>query len=245
MDIGSLFRNFSGQQRPAAPAPGAAPAAPAPPPGAPGSSLQASPAADPNKPNSPLDPFKDMWKTAPVDPKAPPADPFSVPMFQTDPTKIQEAAGQVDFLGQIPPEMLQKAMAGNDPQAFLAVINAVGQKSLATALHLSTMTTEQAGQKIGQRFNTALPGRFKDLQVNAQQPTNPALSHPAAQPILEMARNQIKMMNPDFSPEQIQKEAESYLMGLTQAMTSNDPAMVQQQQANKHAETNWDSWAGS
>lgn len=195
---------------------------------------------EPEQTNSPLDPFKDLWNTPDSAVTAASADPFSSPLFQADPAKIREAAKQMDFISQISPELMQKAMSGQDPQAFLEVINQVAQTSLATSLQLSTATMEQAGSKIGERFNKALPSRFRDLQINEQQPSNPVLQHPAAQGMLKVAKQQVKMMNPDATPQQVQQMAEQFLSSFASTLTT-DPNAAAKAEAE---EFNWMNWAG-
>ncbi len=198
--------------------------------------------------NSPLDAFAGLWKN---DPKAvdPNADPFAAPLFNMDPTKVREAAGNIDFLSQVPQELMAKAMSGQDPQAFMQVINSVAQNALATSLQLGTATMEQAGTRIGQRFNSALPGRMKSFQVQNMASKNPVLSHPAVQPVLQSVREQIQRQNPDLSPQQIQEMAENYFTHMMSEANkggggegggggnANDP--------NAQENFNWMNWAGS
>ena len=222
-----------------------APQAPAPQPAsnAPGSSMEQGGA--PKPPDSPLDPFKDLWKNDPQSGgNQPPSDPFSAPLFSTDPEKIKQAAGQMDFISQVNPELVQKAMSGQDPQAFLQVMNSVAQSALATALQVGAGTVEQAGTKLGQRFNQAMPGKFRDLQINAAAPANPVLSHPAAAPFLNMAKNQIKMMNPDFTPQQVNAEAEKYMVSFASSLSKpiDDPTA---RPPGSEGETDWDNWVNS
>lgn len=241
-NISNMFRNT--QQTVSANPPAPAPA-PAQPQGTPGSSMQqGGMKQEEQEGGSPLDGFAKLWETDPTSGANPPSDPFSEPLFATDPNKIREAASQMDFISQLPQELMQKAMSGQDPQAFMQVINTVAQNSLATALQVATGTVEQAGSKIGKRFNDALPARFKDLQINSAAPANPVLNHPSVQPMLKMARQQIKMMNPDYTPEQVNKEAERYLSSFASALTDGDP---NKPVAPKSAddETDWMSWVQS
>jgi hypothetical protein len=195
---------------------------------------------EPPKPVSPLDQFKDLWNTAPnADPNGS-ADPFTQPLFSSDPAKIREAASQIDFLQAVPQEVMQKAMSGNDPQAFMSVMNAVAQNALATALQVGTQTVEQAGTKLGERFNKALPTKFRDLQINAAPPSNPILSHPAAQPMVSMVKNQIKMTNPEATPDQVNKMAEDYLAGLASALSG--PADGATANKEESSGQNWMDW---
>jgi hypothetical protein len=191
-------------------------------------------------PSSPLDPFKDLWKTDPTKPTQPIADPFSQPLFNTDPAKIIEAAGKADFLSQVPPELMQKVMAGNDPQALTQLINSVAQQSLALSLQLSTATVEQAGTKMGERFNSSLPEKFKGMQLDGIKPTNPALQHPAAEPMLRNLRDQVRRQEPNLSPDEVNAKAEQYLSAF--AAQLSQPANPDGT-AGKKAEDNWDEWA--
>lgn len=198
------------------------------------------------EPSSPLDNFKDAWKTPDPGKGQPPADPFSQPLFQTDPAKIREAASQMDFMQGVPQELMQKVMAGGDPQALMQLMNYVGQQALATSLHLSTATIEQAGTKIGSRFQEALPGRFKDFQLNSSKPSNPVLEHPAAAPMLKMAKQQFRMSNPDASAEDINAMAENYVMTFAKAIVGDGNSGSQNQGAGENQQDfNWMEWAQS
>lgn len=248
-NFGSLFTNTPRVQvANPAPQPNNAPQ----PTGKPGSSLdpmagqqqQGQQTPQNQEANSPLDAFKTMWQDDPTK-QTQNADPFASPLFNMDPGKVNEAIGQIDFLQQLNPELMQKAMSGQDPEAFMQVINEVARKALATSVQLSTATAEQAGQKIGQRFNTALPSRFKDLQLQSQTPTNPLLSNPSVAPMLDAVRQRLKVQNPDWTPAQIQQQAEKYFSDFAAALQESDPAKANERKAQQAAgqEFNWDEWA--
>lgn len=208
---------------------------------APGSSMQQRQGMESSGQNSPLAPFEKLWETPDTGSNGAPKDPFSEPLFATDPVKIKEAASQMDFVAQLPQELVQKAMSGQDPQAFMQVINGVAQAALATALQVSTGTMEQAGTKLGQRFKSALPDSIRDVQVNSQVSSNPILNNPAVQPMLKMARNQIKMMNPGMSPQDIQQQAEQLFLSMAKEMIGADPASQPPVDPSKKT-TDWDTW---
>lgn len=215
----------------------------------PGQSAQQQPSAGGSQQssgqNSSLDAFADLWKTDPTKTPNPASqDPWADPLFATDPSKIREAASKMDFLGQVPQDLMQKAMSGNDPQAFMQVINAVGQNTLAAALQIGTATTEHAGKQIGERFNKSLPGRFKDMQIEGTQPSDPRLQHPAVQPMLKFARNQVKQMNPDASPQEIQAKAEEYILAMMSGGDSGDGG-GSSATGNSQDNFNWGGWVQS
>lgn len=201
-----------------------------PPQGTPGSTMQLNnPAAgNPNPPatnepqdNSPLAPFATLWDT---DPNAKPSvDPWSQPILPTDPAKVQAAAKQMNMLNGIDPTMIQKVMAGNDPQALMDIINAVAQNTLAMSAQLTSASVEKAGTTIKTRYDSGLDARFRDFQDRNLSVENPVLNHPGAQPMLQMARQQIRAKNPTMSPQQVQDEAVKYLMSFAGAMNTGDP----------------------
>ena len=74
------------------------------------------PTPPPEPPNH-MDVMATLWQN---DPKlAPPVDPLTTPLFNTDPAKIAQAAGKMDFVSQIPQDPMTKAMSGTDPAAFM------------------------------------------------------------------------------------------------------------------------------
>lgn len=199
--------------------------------------------------NSLLDQHKGIWDTSKQDPSQS-QDPWSQPLLGSDPAKIREAAMKMDFLSQVPQDILQKATSG-DMSAFMQVINHVGQVGLSTALTLSSSAHEAIGSKIGERFKKSLPGEMRGYLVNNQAPSNPALSHPSVRPMLQMAREAIARNNPDLSPQQVQQMAETYLTNMSGAMLQANPEgaqqfqfgqLGQQQETNGAPGQDWLSW---
>lgn len=208
----------------------------------------AAPAAAPPPPN-PLDDMAALWKNDPNKPK--PADPMQGPILNSDPAKIAEAAGKVDFLQQIPAELMQRVNSGNDPAALAELINAVAQKTLATAAQIGAVTVEQGLQRNNQRIEQALPGRIKQVQLDGVQVENPALAHEASQPMLRMVRAHIQQNNPNLSPEAVNKQAEAVLITHAQAVVGNvedagfrPGGLPQNNAGGKGKETDWETWAG-
>jgi hypothetical protein len=249
-NISNIFRPT--QQTTQAPQQGQAPQQampPAPPPGTPGSTMQIqNPAAgDPNPPatndsadNSPLDAWKDVWHT---DPKATtPADPWSQPILPSDPNKIREAASKMDMMAGMPPELMQKAMAGNDPQALMDLMNRVAQNTLAMSAQLATASVERAGTVIRDRTKQELPDQFRDYQLNNLPVESPVLNHPGAQGLLQMTRQQLKMKNPSWSAQQIQDQAVKYLSSFAGALSQSDAPQQPKTDRNGTPEQDWDSF---
>jgi hypothetical protein len=191
----------------------------------------------PQEPANPLDAHAQVWQnntqagTKPVD--------LSQPLFNTDSAKIAEAAGKLDFASSIPTDLMQRAMS--DPAVFSQVLNSVAQRAVATATQIQAATTEQAAQRNNERLMAVLPDRIRQVQLDGLQPDNPALQHPAAQPLLKMVRTQLQANNPGMPAAEISRRAEAYLVGVSAAVSQPDVATVAAQQAQT-AGTDWDKW---
>lgn len=196
----------------------------------------------PAEPANPLDDLTALWQNDPN--AAPNVDPLSTPLFKTDPAAIQAAASKVDFLSQIPQNLMAKAMSGQDPASFLQVLNAVAQRTLATATQLNAATQEQATTRNNQRILDALPGRVKKIQLDSMVPDNPALQHPASQPLLQLVRSQLQMKNPNMSAAQLNKRAEEVLVGYASQIAGPSPSEQATAQAQAGG-TDWDNWAAT
>lgn len=200
-----------------------------------GSSAPVTPAPAAN----PLDEFTPLWQNDP-NVKAP-VDPMAAPLFNTDPAAIAKAASKMDLVGQVDPELMAKAMSGNDPQAFISVLNSVAQRTLTTSAQLNAATIEQATAKNNSRIAESLPGRMKQLQLDTMQSENPALQHPASQPLLQLARAQVQMKNPGMSAAEINTQAERALLGFANQLVAAPQEAAQVTPGG----TDWDSWAAT
>lgn len=173
-----------------------------------------------NQPGSPLDAFKDLFK---VDPNKPqPKDPFSEPLFNLDPKKLSEAATKMDFTRNLNPELVNKALQG-DQQAFSQVLNQVMQSSFMMSTQMLVGMMEGGVRKNNERYNSVLDGRFREFTINSSEPQNPALRHEAAKPVLAALRAQIAQANPNLSPSEVSKQAEDYFLSMSKAISSFGP----------------------
>jgi hypothetical protein len=190
-------------------------------------------------PPNPLDEFTGLWQNDPKMQQR--VDPLSTPLFNTDPAAISAAAAKLDLVGQLPPELMAKAMSGQDPAAFMQVLNSVAQRTLATATQLNAATIEQATTRNNARIQEVLPSRMKDIQLQSMQSEHPALQHPASQPFLQLVRSQVKMKNPGMSAADINAQAERALLGFANQLVA--PAQAEATRAATAGGTDWDAWA--
>jgi hypothetical protein len=174
--------------------------------------------ADPTKGQggSSLDQFKDLFRIPTDDKGNPtlPADPMQGSVLAVNPEKLREAASKMNFLGSISQEQLQKAMSGQDPQAFMEVLNATAQSAFLQAMQVNAGVVETAIGKNNQRFEQALPDRIRNFQVQNAAPKHPALSHPAAQPMVDALKQNIARTNPHLTPDRVVEMAENYVIAM-------------------------------
>jgi hypothetical protein len=196
-----------------------------------------------NAPTNPLDAFKDVWK--PADVQAQSADPFSAPYLNLDESKLQQGLKQVDFTRGMNPELIQKAMSG-DAQAFMDVLNHTSRESFAQATRLQAATTESALRKQSDRVKEYLPNAVKAQNLSSQPINNPALDHPAVQPLLQVLRGQLAQQNPNMSPSEIAARAENFFLSSAQAVNAHNPEAKAQTaaQARENAKFDFSDYVG-
>jgi hypothetical protein len=242
MDIMSLFRTAP-----------AAPAAPAAQPGPtqvanPGAPLPGTQSSNGTAPNgvvptqsistptptsgeqSPLSNFADIWKT---DPNAAVTDTSIFGVI--DPAKVMEAAKKLDFSKSVTPEILAKIQAGGPEAAaaFQSAMNSVGQLQYAQSAMATTKIVEQAVAKVTERFNAQLPSMVKQLSTReGLQTSNPILSNPAVQPMVEALTSQLLTKNPNATSAEIQTQVADYFASLGQVFAPKAPQTAAQKNAS-------------
>lgn len=199
--------------------------------------------ADPSKgPGSQLDNFKDIFKLqvdAQGNPIAP-SDPLAKPITQFDAKKFGEATKNMNFAGGISQEQLTKAMSGQDPAAFLDVLNTVARNGFQAAMHLNVNALETGFTNFKQNFDEALPSRVRNLQISQAAPKHPALQHSAVAPVIEALKMSIGQANPNLHPSQVADIAENYLIAMNKDMQTADTQQQQQLQTrNQPKPVNW------
>ena len=229
MSVGQMFQNLFGGAPASQPAnpmpqPGNLPAAPAP-----GMAADPAnpnvPAAQTNAPSAPLeglDKFNDLWK-----PAESPAGDTSNPMFNVDPKQLMDAAKKIDFAKVIQPAQLQAISQGGEGavQAFAAAMNQVAQTVYAQSAHATSKIVEQAITNSQTQFLNELPQHIKRQSVSETlRADNPALTHPAASPILGALEQQMTQKFPNASSMEISRMAQEYLVSFSNAMQKPAPA---------------------
>lgn len=174
-----------------------------------------------NSSQSPLDAFKGLWETADTDNKN--DQPIG---FNVDPQKLMEAASKVDFTKVIKPEDMAAITAGGEgaAQAFMRAMNSVTQNSYAQSALATSKIVEAALAQAQEKFEAKIPAYIKKQNLsNSLREENPALSHPAAAPILTALENQLTVKYPNATGAEIKKMATDYLTSFATAATPKKP----------------------
>jgi hypothetical protein len=191
-------------------------------------------AALPAEPESPLAPFKSLWEDTPVDPNAPVAPkPFELPTAD----QIQKSVANVDFTKGITPEQLAQVTAGGEGanEALVALLNQVGQQSLAQ----STMVSSQLNQKATEAAIAAQVAKMPSLLRNQSAldhmvTANAALDNPAIKPIVEATRLQLQTKYPNATNAELTTMLQDFI-----AATAASIAPAPEAPAMPAGETDW------
>lgn len=183
-----------------------------------------------------LDKFNDLWK-----PVESPAGDANNNGFNVDPKQLMQAAQKIDFTKVIQPAQLQAIAQGGDAavQAFAGALNQVAQTVYAQSAHATSKIVEQAISRSQETMRNEMPQQIKRLNVSETlRADNPALSHPAAAPILGALEQQITQKYPNASSAEISRMATDYLSSFAGALQK--PQVPDQQQNSK--ETDWSQY---
>lgn len=174
-------------------------------------------AVDPTK--APLGNFDKLWESDP-NYKAPTS---AVPTLQADPTKMMELARTVDFTRQISPELMARAQKG-ESAALVEVINNAAQAGFAHSSLATTEIVKSALTEMNTRYETDIIPRILQAERtrNVVAEDSPIFSNPAAQPVVEMVRNQMMLKFPTATPEEIKRQTLEYINGFSSLVVSQD-----------------------
>lgn len=185
-----------------------------------------------------LDKFTDMWNIKPEDMPKPPESAFK----GVTPEAVREIAGKTDFSKVVTPEMMAAISAGGEGAvaATLQAMNVMAQQTYAQSAEASMKLIDTALTKQRAEFQAELPNLIKSQSVsNNLRTSNPIFNHPAAAPILQTLATQLQLKNPTATPEQIQQQAQEYLVSFAGAA---NPQKQESQANNKAGEPDWDKW---
>lgn len=186
-------------------------------------------------PATPLEDFSKLWETAPTDPNAPSAGVFG----ELDPKKIFEAAKGANFAATVPQETLQAIAAGGEGaiKAMQEALNHTTQAVFAQSTLATTKLVEQAIKKTMDEYESKLPGLVaRHAASDSLRNKNPALSNPAAAPIIAAVQAQLAIKHPNATASQLTEMAESYLSNFAEVVK---PTKEAPKDETKPGEVDW------
>jgi len=214
MSIFDIFSSKPASVEPATPAAANTPAAPATPatPAVDPATLSADPAV-----TTPFDGFDNLWDTDANASSAADQSVFGV----IDPQKVFEAAKGANFSSAISPEILAAVTAGGEGAsvALQQAINAATQAAFAQSTLATTKLIEQAITKTNAKNLAELPGLVKrHTAADSLHGENPALSNPAAAPIIAAIQAQMALKHPNATASELKSLATKYLANFAEVV---------------------------
>lgn len=171
-----------------------------------------TPAAEPAAPVDPLDAFKDLWTPLKEGEGPETFDPSK--MFNIEPEKFQQSVAGINFANSVKPEQLARIQAGGEDalKANLEVMNSIAQQAFMQSMLGASKLVEGAMTQANSHLDSRIESRTKQLSVSSSlREANPALSHPAAAPLVTAMEQQFSVKYPQASPAEITKLATDYL----------------------------------
>lgn len=160
-----------------------------------------------------LDKHKDIWQPA-TDADGKPLPAKQKTKFSIDPAKIMEYAGKQDFKKFVKPETLAAVAKGGEEgsAAFAQAMQEIGSSTFATSMSATSQLIQKALDSQRAEIMADLPEMFKKFSLKDTLRTkHPALSHPAAAPIIEALQNTLASKHPDATAEELRSTAEDFL----------------------------------
>lgn len=196
-------------------------------------------AAGNTAPAEPLSTFTKLWETpAPVEGAQQPLSGLKV-----DSTKLMEAARRMDFSSTITPEMKAAIAAGGEGAvaAMVAAMQTVGQDAFGQAALVSTQLIDRAVESHNKNLELRLPDLIKKHAVSESLAKEiPALSSPAAAPLIESLKSQLQVKHPTATAAEITELAKQYVSEFAKAVTPAPVVSASETAASKGGDfTDW------
>ena len=194
-----------------------------------------TPAAAPSAaPASPLDDHTKLWQNDDTNKPA-----AAAPLFDIDPAKFQSAIQGADFTTDIPPEIMQKALAG-DVAAFTAAMNGVARQAFSHQTMATTKLIEQALDRRSQEMEAKMPEMVRKASISEQLQDSPLFQHEATKPLMAALQQQLQTKYPKATASQIAEQARNYVADFAK-LAGGNPATTAAQTAEQ-AKDNWEGF---
>lgn len=181
------------------------------------------PAAKEPEAPAPLTSQADWFKPADTDAKMVELDPTS--LFDTDPAKLAEAIGGLNFMqGAITPDLMAKIEAGGQEaiQATMQMVNKSNQNVMTAALQASAKMVESAVAKVTPVMDQKVSQQLKQQSVEATlRESNPVFATPSGEFLLTAVRDAMMKKYPNATSAEIKDNAQQFIKDI---ITVGSPA---------------------
>lgn len=170
-------------------------------------------AADPAAQVDPMDKFKDLW-TTPEKKDGAPEEFNPSAIFNMDPESVAKAVGGINFAEGITGEQLAAIQGGGEDavKVFAQILNQSSAKAMSLSTTAAAKMIEQAMTKATGAMNGQITKQVKLNQVNSEMQTlNPALTSPAAAPMVQALTSQFTNQFPMSSASEISSMVKEYM----------------------------------
>lgn len=187
-----------------------------------------------------------LWQ---IDPAEKGALPSAVPNLSIDPNKLAEAVSRMNFTSSLTPDLMQKALSG-DQAAFSQAINQAAQTAFAQSLQAASKMTEHALAQQAVSFKALLPNEVKKMQIgDSLTLENPVFANPTIQPFVTMLRDQLAVKYPAATGAELTGMAKGLFSELAAEIQKPEQAAQQKtkQQTSAAADkgVDWDNFFAS
>lgn len=168
-------------------------------------------------PVNPLDSYAKMFEDAAKN------SGIQAPEFKLDDKVVDEVSSKMDFTKSIPPELMEKAMAG-DAKAFLAVIQVTTQQAYKAAIQHGTSLTDTFLNQRSAYDQSRINSGVREQLTNQALSDSPNFDHPVIKQELNRIASQFARANPDASPQEIAAAAKKYWGDIAGALNPASPS---------------------
>lgn len=185
---------------------------------------------------APMTSQADWFKPADTDAKGVEFDPTT--LFDTDPAKLQEAIGNLNFMqGMLTPDVMSKIEAGGQEgvQATLQLVNKSNQNVMAAAMQASAKMVESAVAKVTPVMDQKVTQHLRQQSVEATlKEANPVFASPAGEFMLTAVRDAMMKKYPNATSAELKDNAQQFIQDI---ITVGSPVKAAEQK--DIMATNW------
>lgn len=170
---------------------------------------------------------------------------LDAPLFTMDAGKLAEAMKQASFTGSIDPQLMQRALTG-DQAAMSDMLNGVARNVMQQAVIMMQNMVQGGIGTYNGRLAQHLPNQFKQFAAKEQIGGKPNMQHGAVQPVVAAFVQQAMQADPTLTVAQATQQVENYMKLIAKQFATNQSeqqqpvdALTGAAQQQQQAPTNW------